>query len=323
VTRPSMTNATNLFRAAVVEGVGAAPDEIEPGRMMRFPTSQKRGDTSGWCRIFEHQRVGVYGCHRRGISGTWRNPSLRCESVAPRRPQGSALTQVRLVPQEDRAISWRRNADSISRLWSQSRPVERGDPAYIYLRSRLAADEIVVPTAVRFHPLMPYMHNGERVGAFPCLVAKLVSADGQVLALHRTYLNGQGGKATVPGPTKKLTRTCGILTGACIRLQAPAAGVLGIAEGIETALAASLASGVPSVAGYCARSLAVWQWPRGLRHLLVFADADQTGVDAAQALQSRAVRAGLATSVLVPSTAGTDWLDVWAGRHAVGEEKAA
>ena len=94
--------------------------------------------------------------------------------------------------------------------------------------------------------------------------------------------------------------------------------MLGIAEGIETALAARCASGVPTVAAYSAGALAGWQWPPSLRRLVIFADADPAGADAADKLRQRARAAGLAVDVLTPTTPGTDWCDVWAKRGAAG-----
>ena len=103
----------------------------------------------------------------------------------------------------------------------------------------------------------------------------------------------------------------------------PARGCIGIAEGIETALAAWRASAVPTVASYCAGNLAAWQWPAGVRRLVIFADNDKAGREAADALQARAVRAGLQSSVMTPTDAGADWLDVWAARGAVTVETAS
>ena len=62
------------------------------------------------------------------------------------------------------------------------------------------------------------------------------------VALHRTYLTADGRKADVPS-VKKLTGAAGPLAGACIPLHKPARGCIGIAEGIETALAAWLRIG--------------------------------------------------------------------------------
>ena len=140
--------------------------------------------------------------------------------------------------------------------------------------------------------------------------------------MHRTYLTRDGRKADVPA-VKKLTTAAGPLAGACIPLYRPARGVLGIAEGIETALAAHCASGVPTVAAYCAGNLAAYTWPPGVNRIVVFADADPAGAGAAQTLKARAMRAGLSVAVMTPTTPGADWCDVWAQRGAVTVEGAA
>ena len=101
------------------------------------------------------------------------------------------------------------------------------------------------------------------------------------------------------------------MQGACIPLAAPRGGVLGIAEGIETAAAASLGSGLPVVAAYCANALSGFHWPNGIERLVIFADNDTAGQQAAAALAQRADKAGLIHKTLTPSKPGSDWADVW------------
>jgi hypothetical protein len=91
---------------------------------------------------------------------------------------------------------------------------------------------------------------------------------------------------------------------------------LGIAEGIETALAAWCASSVPTVASYCAGNLSAWQWPTSVQRLVIFADADAGGRAAAELLRGRAAVARLQCEVLAPTTDGDDWCDVWAAGSA-------
>jgi phage/plasmid primase-like uncharacterized protein len=148
------------------------------------------------------------------------------------------------------------------------------------------------------------------------MVGPLTSPDGVTVALHCTYLTRDGRKAQVP-TVKKLTPTAGPLAGGCIALHKPARGCIGIAEGIETALAGWCASTVPTVAAYCAGNLAAWQWPRGVQRLVIFADNDSAGREAAGTLRARAFAAGLRCDVQTPTTAGADWCDVWAGRDPV------
>ena len=309
-------DALHGFRAALLDCLGHAPDVIQPGRFQRFATSDRRGDTAGWCKLFDDLRGGVFGCYRQGISESW-----------------SAIDRARLTREQRFALSarvarsaaertahqrehWVDNAQRIARLWGQCVPLVPGDPCTLYLKRRGLGGVWPLPAALRLHRRLSYWQGGELLGAFPAMVAPLVTPDGRTVALHRTYLSAAGCKADVPS-AKKLTGTAGPLAGACIRLNQPVDRVLGIAEGIETALAAWCASGVPTVAAYCAGNLAEWHWPAGVRRLVVFADADPAGAAAAASLSSRARSAGLSAEVLAPSDAGADWCDVWAARGTV------
>lgn len=75
------------------------------------------------------------------------------------------------------------------------------------------------------------------------------------MAIHQTYLTADGYKADVPS-VKKMSPTAGSLAGGCIPLADANKGVIGVAEGIETALAAGLGSALPVVAAYSATCLA-------------------------------------------------------------------
>ena len=89
----------------------------------------------------------------------------------------------------------------------------------------------------------------------PGMVAMVTGPDGKPGTLHRTYLSLNGRKADIkqprllmPGPFPK---------GGAIRL-APHERTLGIAEGIETAFAASALFGVPCWAAGNDSGLSGW-----------------------------------------------------------------
>lgn len=58
---------------------GGAPahEALVPGKMIRFATSDRRGDLSGWCKLFDDEEGGVYGCWRQGISEDWLARTVR------------------------------------------------------------------------------------------------------------------------------------------------------------------------------------------------------------------------------------------------------
>lgn len=312
------------FRAAVLAALGHAPDLIEPGRFQRFATRERRGDSAGWCKLFDDMRGGVFGCMRQGISGTW---SATDRSVMTRAQRAALALQVMAATAEREAEQrrqWARSAERIAALWAECVPVRAGDPMALYLaqRLRLAPEHLRLPECLRLHPALPYWHEGECIGVFPAMVGPLIAPDGRMVALHRTWLTCDGRKADVP-TVKKLTGAAGPLAGCCIPLFKPAHGCICIAEGIETALAGRCVSGLPTVAAYCAGNLAAWHWPARVRRIVIFADADQAGAEAADKLRRRANVAGLSVNVMTPTEAGADWCNVWAERGAVHVEGVA
>lgn len=316
-----MRDARQDFRAALLAMLGHAPEVIEPGKLHRFATSDKRGDLAGWCKLFADLRGGVFGCNRLGISETWlaeRDRPLTRQQRAELALQVAEAAAERLAEQRRQ---WTANAERIGRLWSECRPLVLGDPVTLYLKRRGLGGVWPLPSCLRLHRALPCWDGDEKIGAFPAMVAPLVAPGGRRVALHRTYLMADGRKAEVCTP-KKLTGTAGVLAGACIPLNAPQRSVIGIAEGIETALAAWCASTVPTVAAYSAANLAAWQWPAGVQRIVVFADNDKAGREAADTLRARAFAAGLRCEVLKPSDDGADWCDVWAQRGAVSIEGA-
>ena len=310
-----MSEPVQAFREAMLVELGHAPEVIEPGRFQRFATCDRRGDNAGWCKLFDDLRGGVFGCYRAGVSETWcaaDRASMTREQRAELARQVLAATVQREAQQRQQ---WAENGARIARAWAECVPLLPGDPCTLYLKGRGFGGVWPLPEGLRLHRAMPYWHGGEKLGTFPAMVAAIVAPDGRTVALHRTYLTRDGKKAEVP-TVKKLTGAAGPLAGACIPLHRPMRGCIGIAEGIETALAAWRASAVPTVAAYCAGNLAAWQWPAGVQRLVIFADADEAGQGAADALQRRALAAGLHCEVLTPSADGADWCDVWAAQGA-------
>jgi putative DNA primase/helicase len=256
-----MVDPVKAFRAAILSALGQAPDHIEPGRLQRFSTSRRAGDKAGWSKLFADQRYGVFGDFRTGVTEAWRMPSEPFKSASERK--SSARQHLLARERHDEKLHRHSvvNASLMREIWANTLAVVDGDPVARYLHRRGLNGR--VPACLRHHPSLPYWQEGY-LGNWPAMVAPLTAPDGRVLALHRTYLTADGHKAPVAN-VKKLTRAVGPVPGACIALHEPLNGALGVAEGIETAQAAYLASGLPTVAAYCANGLATFQWPKGLR----------------------------------------------------------
>jgi len=116
------------------------------------------------------------------------------------------------------------------------------------------------------------------------MVAAVHKWPGETLvAVHRTYLSSDGsGKARVE-PTKKML---GPTRGGAVRLS-PAAETLVVAEGIETALSVSEATGLPCWAALSTSGIKNLILPALVRKIVVAADRDTDGQVAADAARDR------------------------------------
>jgi putative DNA primase/helicase len=142
------------------------------------------------------------------------------------------------------------------------------------------------------------------------MVAAVGRADGQIVAVHRTYITTDGRKAPVE-PVKAMLGPC---ASAAVWL-APAGPVLAVTEGIETALAVSQIAGVPTWAALSASGMTGLELPPLplAAELIVCADFDAAGLKAAETLAARAYGEGRQVRVAIPGHAGDDWNDVLAG----------
>lgn len=212
--------------------------------------------------------------------------------------------------------------ERLRRAWAEALPAGAPEarPLRWYLRRRGLLDrQLAGTTAIRFHPALPYWEDGEQVGAYPAMLAvvAVIRGSGYVpVTLHRTYLDAEGRKAPVPSP-KKLMPSPREVTGGFIAL-APFGETLGIAEGIETALAVNRATGMPVWATVSASLMEKFTPPPGVRKLVIWADRDRSGAGerAAKALKARMWSLGIEAAIMLPGTPippdrkGVDWNDV-------------
>lgn len=209
----------------------------------------------------------------------------------------------------------------LAAIWQQALPMT--DPKavaiYRYLQGRgLSLNQPI--EALRFLPEYPYWHDGEKLGLFPTMLARITNVAGEMQGLHFTYLQAyQGGytKALISDhegkrlASKKMrSRLQGATKGASVALY-PAAEVLGVAEGIETALAAHELFGIAFHACLSAQGMRSFIIPSSVKSLVIVADndANQTGIKAMRCLQYRALKARLDVRTWLPQVMDSDALD--------------
>jgi hypothetical protein len=213
---------------------------------------------------------------------------------------------------------------SLNKVWESSVPISarEAEPARLYLAKR--GISMRPPPALRFHPSLAY-HDGEKItGYHPAIVSVVQSADGSPGSIHRIYLDQNGLKAKVDSPKKLMAYPESVkLIGGAIRLASPGY-ILGVAEGVETALAAMEGTAVPVWATVNAMMLERFEPPEGVGWIIVFSDKDRPtkqhpkghGQESAKKLVARMWERGIKAAAITPAgeiPAGEksiDWLDV-------------
>ena len=207
---------------------------------------------------------------------------------------------------------------ALRRVWSASKPIQRGDEAEQYLLGRgLRLHDL--PESIRVHSALRYQ-DGETVEAYATMIAIVTGPDGKARSLHRTYMQ-EARKAPVTSPKKLMQGLA--LSGAAIRLTA-VSQVLGIAEGVETALAASELFEIPVWSCISTAGIESFEPPAGVKEIVIFADNDENfaGQKSAFAAAHRLKLKGYEVEACIPPTVG-DWLDVLNERQAKDTEGCA
>ena len=195
--------------------------------------------------------------------------------------------------------------NALRRAFKESSPIQREDEAYRYLAGRgLRLHDL--PESIRTHPGMAYLDDGKMLGTLPAMLATVTDATGRAVSMHRTYVE-DGQKAAVPAPRKMMQGLP--LAGAAIRLT-PVSRSLGMAEGIETALAAAELFEVPTWSCISTSGIESFEPPAGVGHVIIFADNDANfaGQAAAYRAAHRLALRSIEAEVVIPPQVG-DWLD--------------
>lgn len=205
-----------------------------------------------------------------------------------------------------------RRIEVASSIWNSSKPAN-GSLVEVYLASR--AIRLKPPDSLRFHAGLKHPSGG----FWPVMVSRVESgADGAPLAIHRTFLARDGkGKAPV-SPQRMMLGPC---RGGAVRLAEPN-GLLMVGEGIETCLAAMMASGHPAWAALSTSGLRTLELPTHVRDVIVLADGDDAGETAAQSCARRWTRQGRCVRIARPPR-GMDFNDLLLGRTSCIEEGAS
>jgi hypothetical protein len=187
------------------------------------------------------------------------------------------------------------DAEAIA-LWNDASAA--GDHVRSYLRSR--GISLDIPSALR-EGLRTEMGGGP----IPTMVAAVHGPDGRVIATQSTILTSSRRKALGASPKA----TTGRLGAGAVRL-GPASEVLGISEGIETALSAMELFGMSVWASLGGQRLGELYIPPEVRELHIFGDMDRAGQLAAALATGHYTRQGLRVELRWPPEPYQDFNDL-------------
>lgn len=192
--------------------------------------------------------------------------------------------------------------NEIRTIWKQGRPINEVPATALWWALRTGT----LPKSTDLRGVPSLRCPG--AGLFPAMVALVRGPDDKVVNMHRTFLTEEGMKAPIDDPRRVMPLP--MPKGSAVRL-ADYVDVLGIAEGIETAHAATVLYDVPCWAAINSVLLEGWEPPAGVK-VVVFSDNDANfaGQAAAYNLAKRLKTKHVEIDVRLPPTAGMDWNDV-------------
>jgi len=187
-------------------------------------------------------------------------------------------------------------------LWRGAEPAA-GTLADRYLAAR-GLPGLAASPALRIRMDTPHPEGGW----MPALIALVTCVTGTPVAIHRTYLGRDGAKARVEPARASL----GPIWSGAIQLYPFSPDLpLVVGEGIETAASAGRLLGLPAWAAISAGNLANGLLlPPEVRHVLIAADPDTAGVEAARAAWIRWRREGRDVLIATPDRPCCDFNDL-------------
>lgn len=327
---PAILEAAGIDGRHLVNKAGPCPVCGNPKRKFRFDNKGGRGTWICTCGAGDGMKL-LMACTGKTFTEAARwvldylgDPVRERQAIA--RSREFVSTSDELTPEK---IEWRRKMYQTT--WGQAARVQVGDPVWLYLTRRLPG-LLEIPRVIRFHPGLEYKGPGTPekpgidYGRHPVMLSAVVDDDGRCCNLHRTFLTEDGHKLHLMEgedvlPVKKLMPAVGAKSYA-VRL-AQHQGKLGIAEGVETSLAAMITKGLPTWAVVSTAGMKSFNVPKDVRELTIFADNDHVtrqgkrpGFDAAIALVQRVdvrarVRQGtLKVKMVTPARRGQDMADM-------------
>jgi len=192
--------------------------------------------------------------------------------------------KVELVKQTDEEVERKNNENRLREIHKGLRPIAPGSQAMNYLASR--GLKVLPEINCYFHASVPY-YGSDRVGSYPAMVTAFRDSEGNICTYQVTYLEANGAKLKCDTPKRNLP-VIRPMSGGAVRLF-DHDKIIGIAEGVETALACHQLDGYPMWSTLNANMMRTVVIPKDVTDVLIYADSDKsfTGQSAAFDLANR------------------------------------
>jgi putative DNA primase/helicase len=197
---------------------------------------------------------------------------------------------------------FKKNQKDALKIWKECR-LPQGSVVETYLQSRGYRGSI--PSSIKFHPQI-WHSNAKR--SYPGMVASISFWPNEdIYSIHRTYLNQWGIDKADIEPNKMML---GEIKGGAVRLTPPGSKLI-IAEGLETGLSVYLSMQWPTWVALSASGIRNIVVPslEITQEIIIAADGDKTGLEAANTLAKRLSHQGYIVKI-ASAPEGLDFNDV-------------
>ncbi|MBE6423121.1 toprim domain-containing protein [Succinivibrio dextrinosolvens] len=277
------------------------------------------------------EQVGEFlGCPRTGyhIKGTGYDNLTSAQKSEQRKAIEEARKAAKLLQEQslkEEQERYRRGEIAINKQLETCIPLSVEDirckPVWDYFENRGLGMLKYAPKEtfkdLFYAPLVPY-YDDDKVQGYYDTLCSVIRRNGKLWSLHRIFLQN-GNKAPVEKAKKVMSPVCnGSDSSLFIRLgNVPTHGIIGIAEGIETALACYCGIRIPTWSAISATFLETFTPPKNVRAVIIFADKDKSGAgqSSAKKLKERLLSMGIKAFICLPKSEipvkakGVDWLD--------------
>lgn len=218
-------------------------------------------------RMDDKDGKGTYFCNQHGAGDGFKLVSevLKCDVKEAFESVARIIDVVPLNPiTQEKPIS----PEILRKVFKESYPVKKNDPVHKYLKNRGLLE---LPETLRYSPKC---WEPDTRKEYPAMLSIFRLPDGEAITMNRIYIK-DGKKLDIDHP-KKIMPALKKMNGGAVRLYEGKSEVIGVCEGIETAIAIHQMYGVVMWACLTAELLESFEPPEWVDTVRIYSDNDYT-----------------------------------------------